>query len=98
VLGDFSESARGYRFLATADLENTGNIGVVVRVTATWDQLGGAPVQMIKTVKVWPTAKRPVPFERVVSQDQLSRHQSAEGKCNVTAKVVDTFGKAIELD
>jgi hypothetical protein len=96
VLGDFSESSSGFRFLATADVENTGNIGVVLRVTATWNQLGGAPVRMMKTVKIRRTASRSVPFARVASSDEIDRHQSADGKCKVKAKIVDTFGKAVE--
>jgi hypothetical protein len=96
VLGDFTEGASGFRFIAGADIENTGNIGAVVRVTVTWNQLGDAPIKMVKRVKVWPTASRSVQFKKVASQDQIDLHQSANGKCDVAATIVDTFGEPIE--
>lgn len=47
VLGDFGESgdpSKGFRFIAGGSVRNTGNIGIRVRVTVTWEQLGADPI------------------------------------------------------
>ena len=96
TLGDFSESASGYRFLADARIRNTGNIGIVLRVRAAWDQIAAPPIREEKTVRLRPGQGRQVNFVRVVSQNELDLHQSVEQfpKCRVKATIIDTFGEA----
>lgn len=65
VLDDFSESASGYRFVADATLRNTGNIGIVARVTATWNQSGSGPMREVKNVKVPYRRNKVVHFTRI---------------------------------
>jgi hypothetical protein len=43
---------RKHWLVADAELHNTGNIGIVVRVTATWKQAGSRPIRMAKKAKV----------------------------------------------
>lgn len=53
LLGNFQDySPNGFRFIAEARLNNTGNVGAVVEVTAHWDQVGTHPITMTKTVKL----------------------------------------------
>lgn len=94
VLGDFSEGPSGYRFLADADLENTGNVGIVVRTTAIWEQLGAEPVKLTKQTRLRIGQTRTVRFTHQASSDQLDLHQSADGDCEVRSRIVDTFGQA----
>lgn len=96
VLGDFTENSKsGYRFLADAELDNTGNIGTVTKITATWYLGGGDKIVKSKTVKV-PTgaAGQRVGFTVPATQDQIDRHQSLDGDntCKVEATLTDTFG------
>ena len=44
------------------DVENTGNVGIVLKVTISWPQLGHAPIAMHKTVKVPYSGSLTVPF------------------------------------
>jgi hypothetical protein len=97
VLGDFSEySASGFRFIADANLTNTGNIGVVVSVKASWTQVGTKPIVMTKTIKVPTGAKRRVAFTKQVGQNEIDLIQSADynHQCKVVATITDTFGEA----
>lgn len=94
ILGDFTESASGYRFVADAQIRNTGNIGIIARATAIWDQIGTDAVKATKTIRV-PTGKtRKVQFTVVAAQSQIDLHQSAEAECRVRVSIVDTFGEA----
>src|SRR5712692_5381359 len=53
VLGDFTEhTATGYRFIGSTKIHNTGNVGIKVRVTMKWDQVGTNPITRVSTVKV----------------------------------------------
>lgn len=96
LLGDFTESASGYRLVADATLTSEANIGTINRVTALWDQIGGPPVKVTKTVRLRAGAKRKVGFTEVVSQDVIDRHQSADADCRVKVTTFDTFGAARE--
>lgn len=94
LLGDFSTGgSNGYRFVGSIDVQNTSDpgTGIVVRATAHWDQLGGEPVRLAKTFRVRPESSRTVQFKLIVSQDQIDQLQSADGKCGITAHIVDTF-------
>lgn len=97
VLGDFSEhSSTGYRFIAGADITNTGNVGIVVKVVAKWKQLGTDSVVESETVKVQYGKEKSVQITKPVGQNEIDLIQSAQGAgkiCSVTAKIVDTFGE-----
>jgi hypothetical protein len=94
LLGNFTETRRGYRFVADATVRNTGNVGIVVKLTGTWDQIGGAPVKVVKTVSVPTEGRKIVHLLRVASSDEIDRHQSANSRCNVKATIIDSFGEA----
>lgn len=93
VLGDFSESAQGYRFVAGGRLRNTGNIGIVARVKVSWEQLGQPPVTSIKTVSIRRGHSKRVSFSLPATSDQIDLHQSADGNCSTKVKIIDQFGK-----
>ena len=96
ILGDFSsKTATGYRFVAGATLHNTGNVGTIDRVVATWMQLGTAPIVMKKTIKDPYHGTRTVGFTYPASQDELSLLQAAQNQpnyCTVKDYVVGNFG------
>jgi hypothetical protein len=98
VLGDFTDfTATGFRFIAGADVVNTGNIGVEVKVTASWKQLGTNPITMVKTVRVPIDGTRSVQFTKRVGQNNIDLIQAVgfdTDNCSVDAKIVSTFGLA----
>jgi hypothetical protein len=97
VLGDFSDyTATGFRFIADANITNTGNVGVVVEVKASWTQVGTKPVVMTKTIKVPTGAKRRAAFTKQVGQNEIDLIQSADynHQCKIIASITDTFGEA----
>lgn len=95
VLGDFTQTKDGYRFLAEAQLDNTGNIGTIDKVTATWLLAGGGKITKHKTVRIKPGKSKHVGLSRVASHDEIDRHQDMDAgeKCSVDITMVDTFGK-----
>lgn len=94
VLGDFSESSsQGFRFIAGGRLRNTGNIGIVTRVTVTWEQLGQAPIKAVKTVSIKRGHSKRVSFSLPATSDQIDLHQSSDGNCDTKVKILDEFGK-----
>lgn len=95
VLGDQTESKSGYRFLADAELENTGNIGIVTKVTAKWLLAGGDHVSEHKKVRLKPGKSERAGFVHVATGDEIDRHQSLDvsaDNCSVDTEIVDTFG------
>lgn len=87
-----------YEVVGDIDIENTGNIGIKVKTTIKWPQLGHDPLTMKKTVKVAAGKDKTVRFNRAVSTTEIDRLQSwqqgngyADG-CKYNAKIVDTFG------
>jgi len=98
VLGDFSENTdTGIRFIAAAELHNNGNVGAVVKVTASWKQLGKAPIVESKTAKVKYKGSTTVNFTRPSDRNELDLIQSAQDLgeiCSVKAVITDTFGEA----
>lgn len=96
LLGDFTESKSGFRFVGDARVQNTGNIGIVSRVRAKWLLAGGDEVTAQKRVRVRPGKSKRVGLLRVATQDQIDRHQSlglTTQSCKVKATIVDTFGQ-----
>lgn len=96
VLGDFSENPRtGYRFVADVSMKNTGNIGLVNRVKATWYLSGGGKVVETKEVKVKAGRSKRVGITVPITNDQLDLHQSLgynTETCRVRVAMIDTFG------
>ena len=95
LLGNFTESESGYRFVADARLRNTGNIGVIVHVKAIWFLAGGAEAVEEKTVKLPYRANKRIGFVRVASQDEIDQHQSLgyNDNCKVKVNILETFGE-----
>ena len=96
VLGDFNESgdpSKGFRFIGGGRIRNTGNIGIVVRVTFTWDMLGQEPLRVRKKYRLRRDQSRRVNVSVPGTQDQIDLHQSAHGDCRSHVTILDTFGK-----
>jgi hypothetical protein len=81
------------------DVENTGNVGIVIKVAIAWPQLGHAPIAMHKTVKVPYGKTVTARFTQPIGQSEIDRLQSwQEGHdfkdgCTYHGTVLDTFGK-----
>lgn len=89
LLGDFaSGTEKGYKFVGSAKITNTGGGDIKVRVTGRWEQLGSDPIREQKTVTVREGKSRTVRLKVLATQDQISAHQSADGECKVTGKIV----------
>jgi len=85
-----------------ADVEaaNTGNIGIVVKVTVTFPQLGHTAITMAKNVKVPNGATVTVHFTRVATGSEIDRlqswqlgHADSDG-CTYKGDVAKTYGAA----
>lgn len=83
-----------------AELHNTGNVGVVVRVKATWKQAGSGPITATKKMRLAYKKRHAVHFKLPIGQNQVDAVQSAPGYlgsghwCGVKATLVSTFGAA----
>lgn len=95
LLGDFSESRSGYRFVAGGRVRNTGNVGLVVRVVARWEQLGSKPLREVRTFRLAVNKSRRVAITRPATSDEIDLHQSANSDCKATAALIDTFGEPV---
>jgi hypothetical protein len=80
------------------DATNTGNVGIVVRLTITWPQEGYPPLSMSKTVRLTYGGEQDTQFHRPLSYDEITRLQSyqtghdyADG-CTYHGVVTGTFG------
>lgn len=101
-LGNFTTGGpSGMRFTTDASVHNTGNIGVVVRVTGTWFLSGGRKVTHTRVARVARGKSARVGFWVPATQDQISSYQSVDvgsgydgSACKVSASITDTFGKA----
>lgn len=95
VLGDFdsADPAKGFRFIGGGTVSNEGNIGIRVRVTFRWDQLGAAAIVKSKTYRLPVGRERDVNVTVPATGDQIDLHQSAEGDCSARAKIVGRFGE-----
>jgi hypothetical protein len=96
VLGDFSSNtSHGFRFIAGADITNTGNVGITIRLTASFKQLGSRPLVVTKEGQIPYNGKRSIEITKPVSQNELDLIQAAQGGgdiCTAKAKIVGTFG------
>lgn len=89
-----------YRVNAEVEVENTGNIGAVVKVRTTWPQFGHAPLKATKKVKVRVGQTKIVQFSKQVSVNEILSLQSwqerngyADG-CKYRGTILRTFGEA----
>ncbi len=96
VLGDFSSyTSTGYRFIAQANLNNTGNIGINVRVVASWDQVGTSSIVRKKVVGLKPGQEKTLNFTVPVGQNEIDLIQAVaigQDDCKVTATITGTWG------
>jgi hypothetical protein len=95
---NFYSSVTGW-LVGDAEIHNTGNVGVVVRVRATWKQAGSAPITKVKTTRVGYRHRRAVHFKLPVDQNTVEAYQSApgyfgNGACGVKAVIVNSYGPA----
>jgi hypothetical protein len=83
--------------VADAELHNTGNVGIVVRVTATFKQAGSRPTRLVKKARIPYGKRRNIHFKKPVSQEEADAFQGAPGyfdgnACSVQAKITSSFG------
>jgi hypothetical protein len=95
LLGDFSSfTSHGFRFIAGADITNDGNVGVVVKIVASWKQLGSAPITMTKVARIPYGGSQSVEFTKEVGSDNIDKIQAVQGDdCSVKVSVTDVFGE-----
>ncbi len=79
------------------DLENTGNVGTVEKVTISWPQLGHAPIKLSKTIKIGYGQSKTVQFTRAATTSEIDRLQSYQSThddtgCKYSGTLMDTFG------
>jgi hypothetical protein len=86
VEGDQSE------FAASIDVANVGNVGIVVEVTAAFDQLGQDDYTITDEVRVEVGATETVHLAERIDHAAVARHQDGGYECRVSGEIVDTFG------
>jgi hypothetical protein len=99
---DLGSDPAGGTATATGDIDatNTGNIGIVVRLTITWPQEGFSPLKMTRTIRLPKGGEQDVQFHRPLSYDQISRlqdYQTGHGfkdGCTYKGEMTSTFGQA----
>ncbi|MPZ27559.1 MAG: hypothetical protein GEV12_14415 [Micromonosporaceae bacterium] len=80
-------------FAASVDVENTGNIGIKVKVIVSFDQLGRDDYVLKDTVKVKPGDVESVNLSEFITHDEVARHQDGGYECRIDGELVDTFGE-----
>lgn len=99
ILGDQTESSTGYRFVAGADVENTGNVGIVVEVEATFKQLGSQPIVLKETAKIPFGESDSIQMTKQVTSNEIDLIQAAQDSgeiCSVDVSIADSFGEPQE--
>ena len=86
-----------YPFIATAKLKNTGNVGLIMVVTAWAEQTGAARLKWTEKVKLPVSGRERVNFNADLTEDQSDRYFAGNLNCGVKAKYVDTFGTPVEI-
>lgn len=85
-----------YRIVADATVHNTGNVGNVDKVVATWYLAGGDTIVLDKKVRSEPGERKRVGFDQEINEEQLDRiqslHMSDMKVCDVKVTTIDTFG------
>lgn len=100
VLGNFtSNTPRGYRFVAGANVRNTGNIGIVAEFQAKWFRLGTSAIVKTKEFRLDTGTSKRINVTVPTSQDNIDLHQSLgfnDKTCDVKVTLIDTYGKATD--
>lgn len=96
-----SDSLYGQNYLtADVDLQNTGNIGTVIKATVKWGQQGFSPIVASKTVRLHVGQSKTVHFHSPASEEQISRFQDVQladsngDGCHYRGSMIRTFGQA----
>lgn len=86
-----------YRLIGTSKVVNTGNIGVRVKITFLWNQVGAAPIKKVKEVDVPFGGRKTVRADIPATQEQIDRLQSMpyDDQCKVRAQRLGTFGEPV---
>ena len=79
--------------VADARVRNTGNIGIVTRVVATWDRAGRPQLKAEKEVRVPYGATKSVHFRAPIDQATSDAIYSAN-RCDLDITIVNTYGEA----
>lgn len=96
LLGNFTDTAQGFRFIARTTIHNTGNVGAVIVAKASWVQVGSKDVTKSKIVRVPWHGRKVVNFSVVVNQDAIDKIQADTGlnNCHVKATIIKAYGQA----
>lgn len=94
LLGDQTDRTEtGYRMVAGGEVMNTGNVGVIVEVTARWSQLGAEARRESDRVRVAVGESREVQITVLSDGNEYDAYSSADFDCDVDGEIVDTFGQ-----
>ena len=100
TLGD-SPSTGTADAIGDIDATNTGNVGIVVKLTITWPQEGYSPIKQVKTVRIGYGGEKDVQFHRPLTGTELDRLQSYQlghggsgDGCTYHGEMTGTFGAA----
>lgn len=86
-------------FTAEVDVKNTGNIGIKVKVTASWPQFGFGPLTSHRTVTVPFHKTVTVQLRHSASSEQTLRlqswqeHHDIKDGCKYDGKILETSGQ-----
>lgn len=86
-------------FTAEVHVKNTGNIGIKIRVTASWPQFGFGPLKSNKTVTVPYRKTVTIRFQHPASSEQTLRlqswqeHHDMKDGCDYKGKILETSGQ-----
>jgi hypothetical protein len=100
TLGNPDFNAGGFphaRAIAATNVKNTGNIGIVLKVTAHWNVTGHASLTQTKLVHVLTGDSKRVTFSKAIPASLLDGLQSAAFQnhwCGVKATITTTYGDA----
>ena len=79
--------------VADARVTNTGNVGIITRVVATWDRAGHPQLEATKEVHVPYGSTRFVHFHMPIDEASMDAIYSAN-RCDLDVRIVDTYGEA----
>ena len=97
LLGDSSSATKhGYRFVSSASVHNTGNIGIVAVFETTWRQAGAAPVRVRKRFKLARGKTKFVTLLHLATSNEIEQIQAVgyDQQCASKVSLRGTFGKA----
>ena len=82
-----------YKFIATLEAENTGNIGIEVEVWAEFELLGAEPLRYTEQIEVPVGETVTVYVDESVIRSEWSRHNDAGRSCDIGIELVGLFGE-----